>query len=305
MLSHIDHFTTYLRDARNNSVHTVRSYARDILQFVAFLETHGYGVETTEWKEIDYLLIRRFLGKLSEEGYTRSSIARKLSSLKAFFKFLLRQKIVETNPASLVTSPKLEKRLPTVLEKDEIERLLAAPPENTLQGLRDRAILETLYATGIRVGELVKIELGDIDFHAGEVRVLGKGNKERIVLLGTPAMDALRKYLLEARPLLLKGCKLPDKPVTEALLIGKYGTRLTDRQVHRIVVHYSNLLGLGRTVTPHTFRHTFATHMLEAGADLRIVQELLGHVSLTSTQIYTRVSREHLKKVYDAAHPRA
>ncbi|NCO32869.1 MAG: tyrosine recombinase XerC [Armatimonadetes bacterium CG2_30_59_28] len=305
MLTHIDHFTTYLRDARNNSWHTVRSYARDILQFVQFAEQHGYSVETTEWKEVDYLLVRRFLGMLSEEGYSRRSIARKLSSLRAFFRFLLRQKIVKSNPASVVTSPKLDQRLPTVLEKREVEALLGAPDTDTPQGMRDQAIIETLYATGMRVGELAKIELSDMDFTNGEVRVLGKGNKERIVMLGGCALGALRRYMLEARPLFIEARPSSEKPNTEALFLNRFGGPLSDRGVHRLIVKHANQVGLGRKVTPHTLRHTFATHMLEAGADLRIVQELLGHVSLVSTQIYTRVSREHLKKVYDAAHPRA
>jgi len=305
MLTHIDHFTTHLRDARNSSPHTVRCYARDILQFVKFLEEHGYSVETTEWGEVDYLLIRRFLGKLSEEGYSRRSIARKLSSLKAFFRFLLRQKIVESNPASSVASPKLEQRLPDVLEKEEVEQLLAAPDGKTLQGIRDQAILEMLYATGIRVGELAKVQIGDVDFVNGEVRVLGKGGKERIALLGDFALRALKRYMREVRPLLVCAAPFPSRQTTEALFLNRFGGPLTDRSLHRLIVKYAHKAGLGRKVTPHTLRHTFATHMLEAGADLRVVQELMGHVSLVSTQTYTRVSREHLKKVYDAAHPRA
>ncbi|MBI3923038.1 MAG: tyrosine recombinase XerC [Armatimonadetes bacterium] len=305
MYGYIDHFISYLRDVRNHSAHTVRSYARDILQFVDFLEQQGFKIEATEWGQIDYLIIRRFLGKLSEEGYTRRSVARKLSSLKSFFRFLLRQGLVSTNPAAPVTSPKLEKRLPGVLEKSEVEQLLAAPPGDNPKGLRDGAILETLYATGMRVAELAHIDLGDLDYHAGEVRVVGKGNKERIVLLGSCALQALRSYIVDGRPRLAQGSARSDSAPTDALFLNRDGTRLTDRSIHRVVVRYAKAAALSQKVTPHTLRHSFATHMLEAGADLRVVQELLGHANLVSTQIYTHVSKEHLKQVYDKAHPRA
>lgn len=301
MHAHVDHFITYLQQARHLSAHTVRGYARDIAQFVDFLESQTLLREGFDWNQVDYLVLRKYLGQLGRAGYHRRSIARKLSSLRAFFKFLLRQKVMTANPATQVTSPKLEKRLPRVLEVKEVERLLNAPDPSTPKGVRDRAVLETLYATGVRAAELVGINLSDVNWDAGEVRVRGKRNRERIALLGQPAMEALQDYLSFARGVFLED----NNEETDALFLNQGGTRLTTRSVYRIVVEYANHIGLGDGVTPHTLRHSFATHLLEAGADLRIVQELMGHVSLSSTQVYTRVSREHLQRVYEKAHPRA
>jgi tyrosine recombinase XerC len=296
---HVDHFITYLKDARNASAHTVRSYARDIAQFIGFLEKQKILRDGFEWGQVDYLVLRRYLGQLGRDGYDRRSIARKLSSLRAFFKFLLRQKTIAANPATQVTSPKLEQRLPRVLELKEVERLINAPDLATSKGKRDAAVLETLYATGVRVAELVGMNLSDLNLDTGEVRVRGKRDKERIVLLGQPAIEAIEDYLTFARKEFL------EQRTTDALFLNRGGTRLTTRSVHRLVVAYANQIGLGEDVTPHVLRHTFATHLLEAGADLRIMQELMGHVSLSSTQVYTRVSREHLQRVYEKAHPRA
>jgi tyrosine recombinase XerC len=299
---HVDHFITDLQDARNASAHTVRGYARDIAQFVNFLKQEKRLSAEFRWNEVDYLLLRRYLGQLGREGYHRRSIARKLSSLRAFFKFLLRQKVMTTNPATQVTSPKLEKRLPLVLDVKEVERLLNAPDGTTPKGVRDKAVLETLYATGARVAELVGINLSDLNLDDGEARVRGKRAKERIVLLGQPAIEALENYLAFAWNDFLKSGK---ETTTDALFLSINGGRMTTRTVHRLVVESANRVGLGKQVTPHVLRHSFATHLLEAGADLRIVQELMGHVSLSSTQVYTRVSREHLQRVYERAHPRA
>ncbi|MCS6859246.1 MAG: tyrosine recombinase XerC [Abditibacteriales bacterium] len=301
MHADVDHFLTYLRQARRVSAHTVRGYARDIAQFVDFLESQKLLGEGFDWHQVDYLMLRKYLGQLGRGGYHRRSIARKLSALRAFFKFLVKQKVVAANPAAQVTAPKLDKRLPRVLELKEVERLLSAPDPATPKGLRDRAVLETLYATGVRAAELVGINLSDVNWEAGEIRVRGKRNRERIVLLGQPALAALQDYCAVAREVFLK----ENNAATDALFLNQGGTRLTTRSVHRIVVASANHVGLGAAVTPHTLRHTFATHLLEAGADLRIVQELMGHVSLSSTQVYTRVSREHLQRVYAKAHPRA
>lgn len=304
MLGEIDHFTTYLRDARGGSVHTVRCYARDVVQFLEFLLGDQLVEASDGWPAVDYLCIRRYLSHLHERGYSRRSMARKLSSIRSFFRFLVRRKVVPVNPAAQVTPPKLGKPLPRVLEVTDVDRLLSFPDVRTPLGQRDQAILETLYATGIRVAELVRMNLSDIDAANSEVRVFGKGSKTRIVLLGSKAMEALRRYVgvgrqdaLEARP--------PEAEPTDAVFLSRLGERMTDRQVHRVVVKYGIASGMPEHVTPHVLRHSFATHMLEAGADLRIVQELLGHVSLSSTQIYTHVTKEHLKRVYDRAHPRA
>ncbi len=298
--SHLDHFIEYLRSSRRASPHTLRCYSADLVRFFQFLEARGLAAGEAPLPSIDYLVIRRYLGELAQRNYARRSIARQLSSLKAFFKFLQRDGRVEQNPAAGVSAPKLPRKLPEVLERDEVEALLAAPDPKTPRGLRDRAILELLYATGLRVSEVSALPLAALDLVEGEARVIGKRDKERSVILGRPSVEALRSYLREARPLLEQ-----HSPTDAVFLNQTDGRRLSERSIHKLVVRYANAVGLGRPVTPHTLRHTFATHMLEQGADLRIVQELLGHASLSTTQIYTRVSREHLKRVYEHAHPRA
>lgn len=299
MLVHIDHFIEHLRSSRRASPHTVRSYSADLVRFAQFLEAQGLTASTGRLPSLDYLVIRRYLGELAHRRYARRSIARQLSSLKGFFKFLQRDGLLDHNPASEVTAPKLERRLPDVLERDEIERLLAAPAGDDPLHLRDRAILELLYATGMRVAECAALEVAAIDFNAGTARVLGKRDKERIVVLGRPALAALTAYLRQARP------QLAGARESGFVFLNRRGGTLTTRSIHKLVSGWARRSGLPRPVTPHMLRHTFATHMLEQGADLRIVQELLGHVSLSTTQVYTRVSREHLKRVYQRAHPRA
>lgn len=299
MLVHIDHFIEHLRSSRRASPHTVRSYAADLVRFGQFLETQGLVAEVGRVPPLDYLVVRRYLGELARRRYARRSIARQLSSLKGFFKFLQRDGLIDHNPAAEVTAPKLERRLPEVLERSEIERLLAAPSGAEPLHLRDRAILELLYATGMRVAECATLHLEAVDLEAGTARVLGKRDKKRIVLVGRPALAALAAYLRQARP------QLAGPHESGAVFLNRRGGTLTTRSIHQLVSGWAQRSGLPRPVTPHMLRHTFATHMLEQGADLRIVQELLGHVSLSTTQVYTRVSREHLKRVYQRAHPRA
>jgi len=305
MLQHIDNFTNYLVQVRNASPHTVRSYSRDLIQFVDFVEEHRLLAGRSEWGAVDYLCVRRYLGDMSKRGYSRRSVSRKLSSLKSFFKYLLRQEVIEVSPVAHVRAPKVEGRLPQMVSNSDLEALLNAPHLDEPLGVRDRAILETLYATGIRVSELVGIDLADVDFVRGEVRVLGKGDRERIVLLGELALEALGQYVSGARVTLTAEAQSAKVGPEEALFVNRFGGRLEARSVGRMLTKYLNQCGLGERITPHMLRHTFATHLLEGGADLRTVQELLGHRSLSSTQIYTHVSRERLKKVYDRTHPRA
>lgn len=306
MHAHIDHFAAYLQDGRNASPHTLRSYTRDLIQFVEWLEGEKLVREGSGWDKVTYLMIRRYLGHLAQKEYNRRSVVRKLSSLKAFFKWLERENVVTHNPAAQVLSPKSSRPLPDVLDMEEVERLLGLPETETPFGLRDRALLESLYATGMRVAEASALSLTDIDWRAGEARIVsGKGSKERIVLLGRFALTALRQYVEVARPQLLSRRKDTLAPVAEAVWINSRGTRLSAHAIYMKVLEYSRQAGIDKNVTPHTLRHSFATHMLQNGADLRVVQELLGHRALSSTQIYTRVGVAHLKGVYEAAHPRA
>ena len=306
MHAHLDHFARYLEDGKGASPHTLRSYTCDLIQFISWLESEKLVRAGATPDKVSYLMIRRYLGHLSQKGLERRSILRKLSSIKAWFKWLEREGAIVQNPADAVLAPKAAHDLPDVLTTTEIETLLALPDSSTGFGQRDRALLETLYATGLRVAECAAMTLGDVDWRMGEVRVKdAKGQKERIVLLGRPAMAALNIYLNEARPHLMarRGDKLAA--TIEALWINSRGTRLSSHAIYTVVVAYAGRAAIDKNVSPHTLRHSFATHLLEGGADLRVVQELLGHSSLSSTQIYTRVSSSHLKKVYGDCHPRA
>lgn len=292
----VDAFLEQLRVVRKVSEHTVRAYARDLSDFAAFLEAEG----VTEWQQVTVLTLRQYLNWLFAQGYERRSIARKLSSVRSFFRFLARMGYISVNPALDLKQPRLPQKLPTVLEVSEVERLLSSPDTSTPRGLRDRAILELLYATGLRVSEVASLRISDIDFAEKLVRVKGKGGKERIALLHDEALNWLERYLTESRPLFLQR----GKQVTDIVFVSQKGTPLTVRQIHRIVDGYAKKV-LGRRISPHALRHSFATHLLEGGADLRVIQELLGHSSLAATQIYTRLSRTHLKRVYEKAHPRS
>lgn len=299
-------FITYLADIRDASRHTVISYRTDLTQFSNWLQAEKLLTNRHGWNRVTYLMIRRYLSHLSQSGYNRRSVVRKLSSLKAFYKWLEREGIVRDNPAAKVLSPKKTHPLPDVLEIEEVEKLLAAPDAKTAFGRRDLALLEVLYASGLRVSEATALVLGDIDWRAGEIRVAaGKGNQDRIVLLGRFALRALQQYVHEARPWLLARRRDKLAAVCEEVWINARGTALSAHAVYILVQQYSAQVGLTKKVTPHTLRHSFATHLLQNGADLRVVQELLGHRTLSSTQVYTRISATHLKGVYDKAHPRA
>ena len=282
-------FLRYLAAERGASGHTVRSYRADLQDCGAFLERRALGA----LPDADARVVRGYLADLHARGLARTSIARRLATLRSFFRFLVRRGRVRVNPAREVRTPSLPGRLPGHLPIDQSEALFRQPLGDDEAGRRDRAILEVLYASGVRVAELSGLDVEDVDLREGSVRVLGKGRKERIVPLGTKAVEALRAYL---------GARESDRG---ALFRNSRGGRLTVRSVHRIVRARARAAGLAGRVTPHTLRHTFATHLLDAGADLRLIQELLGHARLATTQRYTHVSADRLAKVYDAAHPRA
>lgn len=282
-------FLQYLAAERGASPHTIRSYRADLHDCVGFLERRGLGTLV----DADARVVRGYLADLHDRGLARTSIARRLATLRSFFRFLMRRGRVRVNPAREVRTPSLPGRLPAHLPIDQSQALFRHPPGDEEADRRDRAILEVLYATGVRVAELAGLDLEDTDLGEGSVRVLGKGRKERIVPLGSKAVDAVRAYLGGR-----EGSRGP-------LFRNARGGRLTVRSLHRIVRARARAAGLAGRVTPHTLRHTFATHLLDAGADLRLIQELLGHARLATTQRYTHVSADRLAKVYDAAHPRA
>jgi integrase/recombinase XerC len=298
ILEEAEDFFAHLTIERKVSSHTVRAYRRDIGQFLVYLKRADIGL-----KDVNHLFLRRYLAYFQTLNYSRTTINRKMASLRTFFKFLKQEGRVSENPAVLMTAPKLEKRLPRVLELSAVEELLNAPNPRSLLGKRDRAILETFYGTGIRVGELVGLDLGSLDFSSTEIKVFGKGSKERVVPINQPSIEAVKEYLSSSRQQLLKRSK--ESGEEEALFINSRGTRLSDGGVRRMVNKYVRRVSLGRRISPHSLRHSFATHLLEAGADLRAVQELLGHVDLSSTQIYTHLSKTRLKEIYVKAHPRA
>ncbi len=287
-------YKSYLEVERNVSPYTVRNYTTDLLDFFHFLKAK----KVDSLKEVDRYVLRDYLSYLMEQGFVKASIARKLSAIRSFYRYLLREGMVPISPVA-ATSPKLDKRLPSFLTPKEIGRLLKAPGLSTPQGQRDRALLELLYASGIRVSELVSLNLEQIDLDTNEIRVWGKGSKERVVLMGKPAANALNTYLSQGRLNLL------GKKGSSALFLNRYGGRLIERRVQRILEKYAKIAGIGKRVYPHMLRHTFATHLLDGGADLRVVQELLGHANLSSTQIYTHVTKSQARKVYLAAHPMA
>lgn len=297
----IDQFSSYLRYERRASPHTHKNYLVDITQFFSFLETRFPGISNDgqgHIGQVDASLVREFMGQMFGNK-APSSMARKIASLRTFFQYCIRQGFVSSNPAKEVSTPKIPKRVPKFLTVDEVFSLLRQPSETGALGSRDRAILELLYASGLRVGELVGLNLGDIDLSEKTVRVMGKGRKERIVPMGEKAVEALAAYL-EKRSELMQ-----DTTEEPAFFVNRRGGRLTARSVERLLGKYIRRSGMQKSVTPHVLRHTFATHLLGAGADMRGIQELLGHASLSTTQKYTHVGIEHMMKVYDESHPKA
>lgn len=292
-------FLTYLEAQRNVSPHTLSAYQSDIEKFLSYLGKAGH----KSVRDIDHFFLRRYLAYLDTLNFSRATIARKLSALRSFFRFLEQEGRLVHNTVSFISTPKKERRLPKVLSQDEVDTLLEAPKSTTALGLRDRAILEILYATGLRASELVQIDLADIYLGRAEIRVLGKGRKERVVFLNSAALDVLDRYLKRGRPHLLAGKKGKSDQV--ALFLSRSGQRLTVRSLQRLIDQYVVQAGIERRTSPHTIRHSFATHLLEGGADLRSVQELLGHVDLSTTQVYTHLDKERLKGIYRRSHPRA
>ncbi|MBM4019419.1 MAG: tyrosine recombinase XerC [Planctomycetes bacterium] len=297
-------FIAYVEHERNFSSHTVRCYSADLEHFAAFLAGPQAAAEDPAGPALDDRLrrvtpldLRGYLADLKRADYSRATVARKIATLRSFYKFLARQGQVERNPVKVIRTPRQEKRLPKFLAPADVERLLAAPKGDDLLSLRDAAMLEVLYSTGMRVSELVGLDMDDIDPLGEVARVRGKGRRERLSPLGSYAMRALDRYL-EVRA----AAQVRD---AEALFINRHGDRLDARSVRRKLAKYLRLAGLDGRASPHTLRHSFATAMLERGADLRAVQELLGHRSLSTTQIYTHVTASRLKQVYEAAHPRA
>jgi len=305
MQEYINRFADYLKYQRNASAHTLRNYLSDLDQFHDYLSPRESDGERRhiDIHQIDHLTIREYMAKLYEDKRKKTSIARKLATLRTFFKFLCREQVLEQNPARLVSSPRLEKRLPKVISIDEVVQFIETPDTDTVLGKRDRAIIELLYATGCRVSEIAGINIDDIDFKHATIRVRGKGRKERFVPFGSKAREALAVYL-DARNGLL--AEAPDhKRDARVLFLNYQGTRITTRSIGRLIEKYVKECALAHNISPHSLRHSVATHLLSAGADLRAIQELLGHARLSTTQIYTHVSIEQLMQVYDKAHPRA
>ena len=334
----VEEFLSYLLDERHFSPYTARCYAVDLRQYAEFLAeelnisvsrpreaealkrrlqapapgtsggpdvlaTVGPATVTGAMVQADVNVIRAFLGHLNQLQYSPATMARKIATLRSFHRWMEKRGLIESNPMLLIRTPKQNKRLPKAITVEEIEKLLSAPDDGNLLGARDRAILETLYSTGIRVSELVGINRGDIDESGEALIVRGKGRKERIVPLGSHALSALRHYvnILDAD---LRQAGLSPDPEAP-LFVNKHGTRLSTRSVRRKVTKYLTQIGLDPEISPHTLRHSFATHLLDNGADLRSVQELLGHQSLSTTQVYTHLSTQRLRDAYDDAHPRA
>jgi len=286
-------FLRALEGERGVSPHTLAAYRRDVFRLLQFARAQG----VTTWAEVTTPVARRYVAHL-DRHYARATVARQLSALRTLFRYLYREGAVSRNPFALVSAPKQARRLPAFLTPSEMSALLSTPDPDTPLGLRDRALLEVLYATGLRVGELVALPVQGAAA-SDELRVLGKGRRERVVLMGAAARAALRRYLEAGRPALVRG----GDPGT--LFLNARGGPLTDRGVRLIIDRHIRAAALGRRISPHSLRHTFATHLLDGGADLRSVQELLGHAHLATTQIYTHVSRDWLKRVHARAHPRA
>lgn len=296
-------FLQHLKYERNMSAHTLRNYESDLEQFRQFL----FSIEKREdfpIEQVDRLTIREWMASLHAAGRKKSSIARKLASLRTLFQFLIREGKLESNPAKMVATPKIERKLPTHLSMEDAVRFIETPDLSTHLGRRDRAILEFLYATGIRVGELVNINLSDIDVRERTARVFGKRRKERIVPFHDTALQALMLYINETRPTFLLNAPIATRD-DKACFLNYQGTRITTRSVGRMIDKYIKQCADVHKISPHSLRHTFATHMLDSGADLRDIQELLGHARLSTTQIYTQVSMEKMIDVYSKAHPKA
>ncbi|HSN78449.1 MAG TPA: tyrosine recombinase XerC [Anaerolineae bacterium] len=290
----LDRYVIYLQAERNASPYTVRNYRTEVGQFIEYAQAHGI----TSWQQVDKHLVRRWLAELHVGGYVPASIARRLSEVRSCCTFLVREGVLERNPLSTVASPKQGTRQPRVLSYDEVLAILRAPDLTTPQGQRDRAIIELFYGSGIRLGELEMLNLRDVDLARREALVLGKGNKERIALFGSMAEAALKLYLQQGRP------RLATEETDNALFLNRFGQRLRRVSIIRMLDRYARQAGIERKVTPHAMRHSFATHLVDEGVDIRLIQEMLGHESPATTQRYTHVSQARLHEVVRQAHPR-
>ncbi len=290
---YVEKFLNYLRVERNASPHTLRSYRND-------LRALRQAVKDLPWEKVDLLILRQFVAQQRESNLSKSTVARRVACTRSFFRFLARDGYLAQNPAAGLIRPKQEKPLPSFLSVEEASRLVEAPAGDDLARLRDRAILEALYSTGMRVSELVGLKVRDLDLISETLKVIGKGRKERLVPVGSFCVQAIRRYL-GAWHRQVPGAVFEDRPLFQNRRRGP----LTDRSVRRILNRYLHQVSIDRRISPHALRHSFATHLLDRGADLRSVQELLGHSSLATTQVYTHVTTERLKRVYDSAHPRA
>jgi integrase/recombinase XerC len=299
-VSTIERFLQHLDVERNFSAQSLRAYAGDLKQFTEFLSQrtiHDLG-------QVEHLNLRAWLAQLSEHGYERRTIARKLASVRSLFRFLHRRAEITENPARMLRTPKLSRNLPNLLDEGQVNVLLSTPDPATWSGVRDKAILELLYATGLRVSELVRLDLSDLSLARGSLRAFGKGRKERLLPLLPAAVHAVQTWLtVRQRPPRSRSRSISDG--VEKVFINQRGTPLTDRSVRRLIDQYVNQAAMNCKVTPHTLRHSFATHLLNHGADLRDVQELLGHAHLATTQVYTHVSTARMLDVYERAHPGA
>ena len=297
MQDYLERYIKYLIAERNASPHTIANYQREIREFMTFAQEKG----VAQWDAVTPALLRQWLAWLHERDYVKASVARRVSELRAFYTYLHSRRLVEANPVNAISSPRRPQLLPRPLTVGEIEVLLAGPDLSTPQGQRDRAMLELLYAGGLRVSELLALDVDAVNLAQAEVRVLGKGAKERIVLIGQPAVAALRTYLTDGRQRLQEAATRH----TPALYLNRFGTRLSVSMFTRTLSAYAKAAGIQHAVTPHMLRHSFATHMLDGGADLRSVQDLMGHERLSTTQIYTEVSQAQLRETILHAHPRA
>ncbi|UUZ79525.1 site-specific tyrosine recombinase XerD [Paenibacillus sp. P26] len=296
MKNDLQTFIRFLSDERGLARNTLDSYERDLLQYIEYLDAAGI----RNLKESGKVHIAGYLLKLKQMGRATATVTRSMVSIRAFYQYLVRERRLDQDPSMHMEIPKLEKRSPKVLTVEEVETLLQAPPSATPNGQRDKAMLESLYATGIRVTELIMLDVDSVNPEMGFIRCIGKGGRERVVPLGGIASECLKEYITSTRPKLMK-----HSAEEAALFINHLGTRITRQGFWKIIKRYAADSGIRQEITPHTLRHSFATHLLENGADLRSVQEMLGHADISTTQIYTQVTRSKLKEVYDRAHPRA
>ncbi len=299
-------FLLYLQVEKNYSANTIHAYSVDIHEMISYIENLEGPEISSDPKNLEYLMVRQYMAFLQSRDLSKRTMARKLAACRSYYRYLLREDLVEDNPPSEVITPKLEKKLPKFLYYDELEAMLHAPGDD-VWGKRDRAVLEVAYGGGFRVGELVRINIGNINRQAMFIVVLGKGNKERVSPIGQEALSAIERYLAALRQEKANGSLKfqPDLSFGAPLFINQRGGRLTDRSVRNIVNKYVEQACIKKKISPHSLRHTFATHLLENGADLRAVQELLGHENLSTTQIYTHVTKSNMRAVYDKTHPRA